>query len=133
MPPEDAGNGAIEAPYLFDRNGWYYLFVSWDRCCSGLESTYKVVVGRSQDIRGPYLDRTGENMAWGGGSLVIQGLGTEGSRWAAGGHNDAVTLNGTDYLVFHAYDRTDDGASKLVIREIQWDPYGWPTVEADAP
>jgi len=131
--PPESENSAIEAPIIFHKDGWYYLFVSWDRCCSGVESTYKVVVGRSQDIRGPYLDRTGENMAWGGGSLVIQGLGEEDSRWAAGGHNDAVTLNGTDYLVYHAYDKTDGGASKLVIHEIQWDRHGWPTVEADVP
>ena len=121
-------NGAIEAPVIFRKDGWYYLFVSWDRCCRGSESTYKVVVGRSRDIEGPYLDREGENLEWGGGTLVIQGFG-ESERWAAGGHNDTVTLDGVDYLVFHAYDTEDEGRSKLVLREIRWDPYGWPTVD----
>ena len=125
-------SGAIEAPVIFHKNGWYYLFVSWDRCCRGAESTYKVVVGRSREIQGPYLDREDERMEWGGGTLVTQGF-AESDRWAAGGHSDAVTIDGTDYLVFHAYDRTDEGRSKLLVREIRWDRYGWPTVDVNAP
>lgn len=125
-------NGAIEAPIIFYKAPYWYLFVSWDRCCRGVESSYKVVVGRSKDITGPYVDREGEKMIYGGGSLVVQGFG-ESPRWAAGGHNDAVTFDGVDYLVFHAYDKTDQGRSKLLIRPITWDRHGWPSVEVDAP
>lgn len=125
-------SGAVEAPFLFRKNGYYYLFVSWDRCCRGAESTYKIVVGRSRDITGPYLDREGEEMTQGGGSLVVRGM-TQNDRWAALGHSAAYTMDGTDYLLFHAYDTTDDGASKLMIEEIEWDVDQWPivTVEAD--
>ena len=123
-------SGAVEAPVIFWRDGFYYQFVSWDRCCRGVESTYKVVVGRSRDVRGPYLDREGEDMVHGGGTLVIQGF-EESDRWAAGGHNDVVTLRGTDHLVFHAYDARDEGRSKLLVREIRWDEHGWPTVEVE--
>ena len=123
-------NGAIEAPVIFWKDGYYYLFASWDRFCRGVESTYKVVVGRSRDIRGPYLDREGEDMAHGGGSLVVQGF-QESERWAAGGHNDTVSFDGTDYLVFHAYDATDEGQSKLLIREIFWDTFDWPSVSLE--
>jgi arabinan endo-1,5-alpha-L-arabinosidase len=123
-------NGAVEAPVLFRKDGWYYLFVSWDRCCRGAESTYKVVVGRSRDIVGPYVDREDERMDWGGGSLVVHGF-DESERWAAGGHNDVVTFDGTDYLVFHAYDARDEGRSKLRVHEIHWDRYGWPTVDVE--
>ena len=130
--PPMSENSAIEAPVIFRREGWYYLFVSWDRCCSGEYSTYKVLVGRSRDIQGPYLDREGEDLKWGGGSLVVHGFGEDSERWYAGGHNDAVTLYSTEYLVYHAYDKSDDGASKLVLREIDWDEHGWPSVEADA-
>ena len=59
-------NGSLEAPFIFKKNGYYYLFVSWDRCCRGLESSYKIVVGRSKNIRGPYLDREGNKMIHGG-------------------------------------------------------------------
>ncbi len=126
----DAGNsenGDIEAPFIFKKNGYYYLFASWDRCCAGEESTYKVVVGRSKDITGPYLDRTEKNMRHGGGTLVVKG----NEEWAGTGHNSAYTFNGTDYLVFHGYDISDDGDSKLWIKEIQWDDDGWPSVTLD--
>jgi arabinan endo-1,5-alpha-L-arabinosidase len=129
-PDEAAGdplNGAIEAPFIFKKNGYYYLFVSWDRCCAGVNSTYKVVVGRSESVTGPYLDREGEDLRWGGGSLVVGG----NSAWPGVGHNSAYTLDGVDYLVFHGYDAADNGRSKLWIRPIQWDADGWPRVTLD--
>jgi arabinan endo-1,5-alpha-L-arabinosidase len=121
-----AGNslsGDIEAPFIFKKDGYYYLFASWDRCCADEESTYKVVVGRSKNITGPYLDKADQKMIHGGGSLVAKGKG----KWAAVGHNAAYTFDNTDYLVFHGYDKTDDGDSKLIIREITWED-GWPTI-----
>ena len=123
-------SSAIEAPFVFQKDGWYYLFASWDRCCRGVTSTYKVVVGRSRDVRGPYLDRTGQDLRHGGGTLVVQGFG-ESDRWAAGGHNAAYTFDGTDYLVFHAYDETADGVPRLLLEPIAWDAQGWPTVTLD--
>jgi arabinan endo-1,5-alpha-L-arabinosidase len=121
----DPMNGAIEAPFIFRKDGYYYLFASWDRCCSGSDSNYKVVVGRSRDITGPYLDREGEDMRFGGGSLVVAG----NARWAGVGHNSAYSFDGKDYLVFHGYDRTEEGRVRLIVREIEWDRGGWPSLE----
>lgn len=120
-------NGAIEAPFLFRKDGVWYLFASWDRCCRGVHSTYKIIVGRSEDIRGPYLDREGKRLVRGGGTLVSSG---DGEDWAATGHPAAYSFDGADYLVFHAYDLKDRGKSKLRIREIQRID-GWPTVERE--
>lgn len=117
-------NGAIEAPFIFKKNGYYYNFVSWDVCCRGEDSTYKVVAGRAESVTGPYLDREGENMAHGGGTLVLQG----NENYAGIGHNAVYTFDGTDYLIAHAYDLSDEGRSKLMIREITWDENGWPVV-----
>lgn len=123
----DALNGAIEAPFLFRKSGFYYLFVSWDRCCRGKESTYKVVVGRAKSITGPYFDKEGQDMRLGGGSLVVAG----NENWPGVGHNSAYTFEGVDYLVFHGYDMSDEGRSKLWIQPIHWDRGGWPTVSLD--
>ncbi|MFZ0430972.1 MAG: arabinan endo-1,5-alpha-L-arabinosidase [Acidobacteriota bacterium] len=125
----DTENGAIEAPFLFRKDGYYYLFVSWDRCCAGKDSTYKVVVGRSMEVTGPYLDRTDQNMLYGGGTLVVKG----NSDWAGVGHSATVTFDGRDYLVFHGYDNADNGRSKLWVRPIHWDEDGWPTVSLSGP
>src|SRR5699024_8750474 len=42
------GDAAIEAPYIFYYKGYYYLFVSYDYCCRGSNSNYKIMVGRSK-------------------------------------------------------------------------------------
>ena len=68
-----AGPNAIEAPFIFKHDGWYYLFVSWDYCCQGAKSTYRVAVGRSKSVEGPYLDREGRDMCYGGGNLFLRG------------------------------------------------------------
>jgi len=47
--PADAGGNAIEAPFIFRKNGYYYLFASIDYCCKGAKSDYKMVVGRAKD------------------------------------------------------------------------------------
>lgn len=123
-PDSVAGVGRIEAPFIFRKNGQYYLFVSWDRCCRGVESDYKIMVGRSDKITGPYLDRRGRDMVQGAATPVLEG----NERWPGVGHNSAYTFDGKDYLVFHGYDANDDGRSKLIIKEISWDDEGWPVV-----
>ena len=44
--------GPIEGSSSCYRDGWYYLFVSFDYCCKGANSTYRVMVGRSHNIKG---------------------------------------------------------------------------------
>ncbi len=117
-------NGAIEAPFLFRKDGMYYLFASWDRCCQGVNSSYKIIVGRAKDVRGPYLDKDGKRLVRGGGTLIAMG---DGENWAAAGHPAAYTFDGKDYLVFHAYDLKDAGKSKLRVQEIEWQD-GWPAI-----
>jgi len=124
LPDSDPGDAALEAPFIFKKDGYYYLFLSWDLCCRGADSTYKVVVGRSKSATGPYLDSDGKDLAQGGGTLVIQG----NKNWYGVGHNSAYSFNGKDYFFSHAYDANDDGRPKLVTKEIEW-MNGWPTVK----
>ena len=121
---EEPGDGAVEAPFNFKKNDHYYLFVSFDFCCRGKKSTYKIVVGRSKDIYGPYIDQQGVAMNEGGGSLVLQG----DTRWAGIGHNSVYSFDGKDYLVCHAYDSNDQGKPKLKIETLEWKD-GWPVVK----
>jgi arabinan endo-1,5-alpha-L-arabinosidase len=117
--------GAVEAPFIFKHKDYYYLFLSFDYCCRGKESTYKIVVGRSKDIKGPYVDKNNTPLNENGGSLVLQG----DARWAGLGHNSVYTFDGKDYLVFHAYDGNDGGKPKLRIEKLTWDGSGWPMIE----
>jgi arabinan endo-1,5-alpha-L-arabinosidase len=114
--------GAIEAPYLVRRGGFFYLFASFDFCCRGVDSTYNVRVGRSREITGPYVDRDGLPMLKGGGTRLVWGKG----RWRGPGHNAVFHEGGTDWLVYHAYDAEDHGAPKLRIEKLHWSASGWP-------
>jgi arabinan endo-1,5-alpha-L-arabinosidase len=124
-PDEQGGPAQIEAPFIMNKNGWYYLFASWDLCCKAKDSTYKVVVGRAKSVTGPYLDRNGVDMAKGGGTLVIEGT----SAWRALGHNSAYTFGGKEYLVLHAYETADKFKQKLKVLDMKWDKDGWPLVD----
>jgi arabinan endo-1,5-alpha-L-arabinosidase len=123
IPDTSAGNAAIEGPFVFKKNNKYYLFVSWDYCCRGEKSDYKVVVGRSEKVTGPYLDKNGVKLTDNGGTLIVQG---DGQQWYGAGHNSAYTFDGKDFMIYHGYDAKDRGRSKLIIKEINWDKEGWP-------
>lgn len=114
-------NGAVEAPFLFKHKGWWYLFVSFDFCCRGANSTYNIVVGRSKKITGPYFDKDGRPMTEGGGTLVLESATGD---WRGPGHCAVFSENGIDYLVFHAYAATT-GRSELKIATLTWQN-GWP-------
>ncbi len=125
VPDDEPEPAEIEAPFIFRKGDYYYLFVSWDKCCRGAESTYKMVVGRSKGVTGPYLDRTGKDLAKGGGTLLLAG----NPAWPGVGHCSAYTFDGKDYLVFHAYETADRGLQKLKIAELTWDDADWPHVD----
>jgi arabinan endo-1,5-alpha-L-arabinosidase len=123
---DSSGGNAIEAPFIFKRGEYYYLFASWDYCCRGEKSNYKVVVGRSKQVTGPYLDKNAVTMTSNGGTLVLEG---DAKEWFGAGHNAVYHADGKDYIIYHGYDAQDKGRSKLLINELAWDKEGWPTLK----
>src|SRR4051812_33823802 len=128
-----------EGAYVVQRNGWWYLFASSANCCAGPTTGYSVHVGRSRDLRGPYVDREGVplNQSRAGGTPV---LAQNGNRWVGTGHNAVVTdLAGQDWTLYHAIDRNDpyltgtDGINErpMLLDRLDW-VGGWPTVRAGA-
>jgi arabinan endo-1,5-alpha-L-arabinosidase len=119
--------GSVEAPFIVRHGDYWYLFVSFDRCCRGAQSTYNVVVGRSKTVTGPYVDRTGKPMTEGGGTLVIEAT---TPTWRGPGHQAIFTDGGKDYMFFHAYFGEGRGrGSALQISTLAWEG-GWPRVGA---
>jgi arabinan endo-1,5-alpha-L-arabinosidase len=114
---------AVEAPFLIKHGDWWYLFVSYDYCCRGVKSDYKVVVGRAAKITGPYVDEQGKSLLEGGGTLVVE---AQTSKWHGAGHEAVLHDPRQDYLVFHAYDATN-GRPFLTISTMEWEN-GWPKV-----
>ena len=123
-PRTSGAPGAVEAPNIIRKNDYYYLFVSFDFCCRGKDSTYNIRVGRSRRLTGPYIDRSGKPMMDGGGTLVIAGSG----RWAGPGHCSVLQQKDRDWLVYHAYDTEWRGVATLRIAALRWDSEGWPII-----
>jgi arabinan endo-1,5-alpha-L-arabinosidase len=126
-PVQLAWHPEIEAPYLYQRDGFYYLFVNWGTCCRGVNSTYQIRVGRSKEVAGPYLDREGIDMRKAGGTPVIASRGS----FIGPGHASIVRdAEGTERLACHYYDATRRGASFLALPALRWSDDGWPEVPA---
>src|SRR5580698_293107 len=129
-----AYNSSIEASYLWRRGGYYYLFVNWGSCCSGVNSTYNIRVGRSTSITGPYLDQNGVNMASGGGTLFMEANG----KYTGPGQVGILDEGGTLSLTHHYYDANSYasqygayGSPNFALLPLTWTADDWPVVDND--
>ncbi|MET9801010.1 arabinan endo-1,5-alpha-L-arabinosidase [Streptomyces sp. NPDC006368] len=113
---------AVEAPYIVKRGAHHYLFVSYDRCCAGTDSTYHIRVGRALSPTGPYTDRDGTPMTEGGGDVLLASHG----RHIGPGGQSVLHDRGRHVLVHHYYDAEDGGVPKLGLTSLRWDADGWP-------
>lgn len=120
-------NYAVEAPFIVARDDHYYLIVSFDHCCRGAKSDYKLAVGRADAITGPYLDRSGVPMMQGGGTILVEAAPDD--RFQGPGHAGYLRdSDGTEYLIHHAYDRENRGRPALRLEKLRWDADGWPYI-----
>ncbi|MFJ8537749.1 arabinan endo-1,5-alpha-L-arabinosidase [Streptomyces sp. NPDC093591] len=115
---------AVEGPYIVKHGRHYYLFASYDQCCSGVNSTYKIRVGRSTSVTGPYTDSTGKPLLEGGGDLLLEGHG----KYIGTGGQSVFRDRGHDWLAYHYYDAEDAGTPKLGLNQLHWTADGWPEV-----
>jgi arabinan endo-1,5-alpha-L-arabinosidase len=112
---------AEEGPAIIRHGGYYYLFMSFDFCCRGINSDYRMVVGRATSVTGPYLDASGVPLTDGGGTEVLRGY----NEFIGAGGGDVYTGGGRALLVNHYYDATDNGVPRLNVRPLSW-RNGWP-------
>lgn len=126
LPIASRNGGAIEAPAILQHDDQFYLFVSFDACCRGVASTYRIMVGRADEITGPYMDREGVAMLEGGGSEIQA---TDG-RYRGPGGQEVFMRDGEPWLAYHYYDRDQGGRPKLQLAPIRFDEDGWPYLDA---
>ena len=112
-----------EATDLIYRDGWYYLLGTHGTCCDGPNSTYNIVVGRSRNVEGPYLDNMGRDMLHGGGRMVV----AAGDRKYGPGHfGRTIVDKGVEVMSCHfEADLDRSGRSVLGILPLLWHN-GWP-------
>jgi arabinan endo-1,5-alpha-L-arabinosidase len=113
---------AEEGSGITYHDGYYYLFVSFDSCCQGIGSSYRIMVGRSTSVTGPYVDPNGTAMTNSGGMEL------QGSDEGMIGPGSAYVYHAGSraYLVYHYYDAFDNGDAWVQVRPLVWLPSGWP-------
>lgn len=112
-----------EATDLIYRDGWYYLLGTHGTCCDGPNSTYNIVVGRSRNVDGPYVDNIGRDMLHGGGRMVV----AAGDRKYGPGHfGRTIVDKGVEVMSCHfEADLDRSGRSVLAVLPLLW-RNGWP-------
>jgi arabinan endo-1,5-alpha-L-arabinosidase len=125
---EERGN-PLEAAAVAHRDGYYYLFVSYGLAAQGVQSTYRIMVGRAKTPTGPFLDLRGRAMAEGGYVNVLKGS----SPMFSPGHSDVLRdPSGRWLMPYHFYDGRRNwhgdkwGLPTLQVRELLWSADGWP-------
>lgn len=126
-----AGN-YFEAAYVHKRGNYFYLFASIGSCCDGDNSTYTTVVGRSDKLLGPYVNKSGKEMMYDNYEVLIKG----DDRFVGPGHNSRIIQDdaGTDWMLYHTYIKGETSKGRvLAIDHVEWSEDGWPSVSNNRP
>lgn len=121
----------FEATCIYKRGDYYYLFASVGSCCAGPESTYRVVVGRSKKLLGPYVDQNGGEMLDNRYKEVVKG----NSKWAGPGHNSIIIKDaaGTEWMIYHGRWKANDAGRFVLLDRLLWTDDEWPYIKGIAP
>ncbi|MBP8959235.1 MAG: family 43 glycosylhydrolase [Bacteroidales bacterium] len=119
-----------EGTCIFKKDGYYYLFASTGTCCEGIKSTYTTVIGRSENLFGPYFDKSGRSMNNNFHEILIHG----NDRFVGTGHNSEIITDNKNktWILYHAVDKINPRGRVLMLDEVQWKD-GWPFVEGNTP
>lgn len=131
---------AVEGPYMVynARTEYYYLFVSY----GSLKTDYQVRVGRSREIKGPFIDYHGRELTDltdadnSIGLLLFSGYHwNDGTEYMAPGHNSVLQdKDGNWYLVCHIREknfRNKPEPSTMQVRKMFWTEDGWPLLSPE--
>ncbi|WP_461533153.1 family 43 glycosylhydrolase [Sinomicrobium sp.] len=121
----------FEGVNIHKRDNYYYMFASIGSCCEGINSTYQLVVGRSENLAGPYVNRSGTDMMVNGYTLVID----KNESFVGNGHSSEIVQDdaGNDWILYHGVRTSDPSGRVLMLDQIQWDEEGWPYITSGTP
>ncbi|MCF2446688.1 family 43 glycosylhydrolase [Dyadobacter sp. CY345] len=85
----------IEGVSVIKNNGYFYSIYAAAGCC-GPGCTYATGIARAKNLMGPWEKFNG--------NPILAGQGD----WMCPGHGTAVTYNGKNYFMYHAYDKASN-------------------------
>ena len=123
--PREVAGTFMEATYIRRRGGYYYLFGSAGTCCEGARSTYRITIGRSKSLFGPYVDKAGQRLLDNHYNILLD----KDDSVLGPGHNAGLITDdaGNDYMFYHGFKASDPDAGRVVwLSRIVWAD-GWPS------
>ena len=130
--PKKIAGGLIEATMIVKHNNFYYLIGSTGTCCEGAKSSYRLVVARSRNLFGPYVDRNGSSAI---GDNFSPLLNKSPEVYGPGHCSEFVPDDaGQTWMLYHGYQATDVDAGRVIyLDKIIWGNDGWPQVQGMRP
>lgn len=121
---------AYEGVYIHKKGQYYYMFASIGSCCEGLNSTYTTVVGRSENLMGPYTNKQGKPMLENHHEIFIQ----KNEKFVGTGHNSEIITDnsGQDWILYHAVSVDNPKGRVLLLDKIEWKD-NWPIIQGQSP
>ncbi|MDE6257070.1 MAG: family 43 glycosylhydrolase [Muribaculaceae bacterium] len=121
-----------EGTNIFKHDGYYYLVGSAGSCCDGERSTYHVVVARSKDLLGPYVNKEGVPAMENGFTTIL----SRSKEVIGPGHNANFVTDdaGQFWLLYHGFGAAEPNEGrKVYLDRVVWGKDGWPTINAGEP
>jgi GH43 family beta-xylosidase len=119
--PSTWEGGVVEAPWIIERNGTFFLFYSGNV----YDSRYRTGVARASSVKGPYT------------KLATPILRNDAT-WVGPGHGSVVTVGTHLYFVYHAWHNNGSGGNdttrgrNVLVDEITF-ANGWPKINDGTP
>ena len=130
--PQKIAGGLIEATTIMKHQGYYYLIGSAGTCCEGAKSTYRLVMTRSRNLFGPYVDRNGRTAVGDNFSPLLN----KSPQVYGPGHCSRFVEDdaGQTWIIYHGYQADNVDAGRVTyLDRINWDAQGWPTIQGMRP
>ena len=136
--PVKVAGDRMEGVYVHKRGKYYYLFASEGSCCNGENSTYHIVVGRSESPFGPFVSRSGKSMDAGDEGIYDEIILTRDADgvYCGPGHDAEIVTDdkGGDWMPYHAYWKGNGYKGRcLNLDRVYWTKDGWPYFEGGVP
>ena len=123
----------FEGSWIFKRGEYWYYMGSAGTCCSGKDSTYRVRVGKSKSLFGPYIDSDGNRMDAlneENGDLVVWAK-KSNQNTIAPGHHSVVKDDAGDFWWYgHCFYEYDAFRTRhLAMDKLLWDENDMPYID----
>lgn len=129
--PVKLADETFDAPTIIKQDGFYYLIASSGSETGEAASTSHLVMGRSQSISGPYVNKAGDDMMGGAyEEFVVKSV-----KFAGPGQGSSFVTDaeGESWMLYNSYDLSDVSLGRtLMLDKVKWTG-GWPVVRGSIP